>query len=401
MHLTPDVKFIISRLREYGYRADIVGGPVRDFLRGVSPDDYDITTEATPEKIKEIFVDKRTIDTGIKHGTVTLVLEGGQYEITTYRLDGEYKDSRHPESVTFTTSLAEDLARRDFTMNAIAYNDIDGITDLFGGEEDIKAGLIRAVGDPVRRFTEDALRILRALRFSSRLGFKIEDMTRKALFGSAHLLKKISAERIFAEWKKLIAGDFAYEVIDEYREIICLFLPEISGAAMPDKDRFCEAAPSIRQLSLFYLACGELAPCAFDTAMRRLKSDTNTRALGVSALSAVGKFNKNSSTEIGYMLMSLGRECAECVTELEILLGLSADSSRDMLSKYLAEGLPYRISDLAVDGKDITALGFLGKAVGEALATLIREVVCGDVANERSALIGRVRALKSNAEKNI
>ena len=173
--------YIIEALNAKGFRADIVGGPVRDFLLGKAPDDYDVTTDATPEEVKEVFSHERVIETGIKHGTVTLVKNGANYEITTYRIDGEYKDSRHPESVSFTKRIEEDLARRDFTMNAIAYNPKDGVTDPFFGKEDIRLGIIRAVGEPELRFTEDALRILRGARFSSRLGFVVEEKTKDAM----------------------------------------------------------------------------------------------------------------------------------------------------------------------------------------------------------------------------
>ena len=185
MILTPDVEFILKRLNEKGHRADVVGGPVRDFLRGVTPSDYDITTSATPEEMRFVFKDERTIETGIKHGTITLVYKGENVEITTYRVDGEYTDNRHPESVQFTRKLSGDLERRDFTMNAIAYNPNGNIVDLFDGRSDISNGIIRAIGEPKVRFTEDALRILRAIRFSSCLGFKIEEKTRKAMLECA------------------------------------------------------------------------------------------------------------------------------------------------------------------------------------------------------------------------
>ena len=176
------VEFILRRFKDNGFRADIVGGPVRDHILGDIPGDYDITTNALPENTKELFSDIKVIETGIKHGTLTLLVDGIGYEVTTYRIDGEYRDSRHPERVEFTSDIKKDLSRRDFTMNAIAYNPDDGITDPFGGEKDIKAKLIRAVGDPEKRFSEDALRILRCIRFAASLGFEIENGTRSAVF---------------------------------------------------------------------------------------------------------------------------------------------------------------------------------------------------------------------------
>ena len=205
-NLPSHVEYILATLEAAGYHAHIVGGSVRDLLLGKNPDDFDITTSALPEETKAVFSDKRTVDTGIKHGTVSLILDGKPYEITTYRLDGEYKDSRHPEAVYFTKNIVEDLSRRDFTVNAMAYNPTTGLVDPFGGRDDLKLGIIRAVGDPYVRFNEDALRILRGIRFSSVLGFKIEDKTSKAIREKRQLLSKVSAERIYVELKKMLSG---------------------------------------------------------------------------------------------------------------------------------------------------------------------------------------------------
>ena len=204
MYLPDGVKAIIDILGRHGHRADVVGGCVRDSLLGKEPYDYDVTTDATPDEMIDIFRDFRTVPTGIKHGTLTVLVDGTPYEITTYRRDGDYRDHRHPDSVTFTEKIADDLSRRDFTVNAMAYNPTDGLTDLFGGQADLKAHLIRAVGDPTRRFDEDALRILRAVRFSATLGFRIEEGTARAAHDGAHLLSFVSGERIYTEIKKLI-----------------------------------------------------------------------------------------------------------------------------------------------------------------------------------------------------
>ena len=182
--LPKNVRFILDRFNDSGYSAYVVGGPVRDLLRGVTPSDYDITTSASPSEIKALFSDIRTVDTGIKHGTVTLVIDSEPYEVTTYRIDGEYLDARHPECVEFTDRLELDLLRRDFTMNAIAYNPGAGLVDTTGGIADIEAKIIRCVGEPSLRFSEDALRILRALRFSATLGFEIEERTADAIFAA-------------------------------------------------------------------------------------------------------------------------------------------------------------------------------------------------------------------------
>lgn len=196
------VLFIIDRLQEHGYEAYAVGGCVRDMLLGREPHDWDITTSAKPEQVKAVF--KRTIDTGIQHGTVTVMVDHIGFEVTTYRIDGEYLDGRHPKEVVFTPELREDLKRRDFTINAMAYNPKEGIIDLFGGKDDLEAGIIRCVGKAEDRFHEDVLRIMRAVRFAAQLGFEIEEETWNAIIRVAPDLKKISAERIQAELTKLL-----------------------------------------------------------------------------------------------------------------------------------------------------------------------------------------------------
>lgn len=201
----PDnVKFIINKLIENGYEAYAVGGCVRDSILGRNPNDWDITTSALPMEVKEIF--NHTVDTGIQHGTVTVVMDKENYEVTTYRIDGEYEDSRHPKEVIFTANLVEDLKRRDFTINAMAYNDVSGIVDVFGGMDDLENKIIRCVGNPIERFTEDALRVLRAARFSAQLGFCVETDTKQAIMKMAPNLAKISAERVQVELVKLVTS---------------------------------------------------------------------------------------------------------------------------------------------------------------------------------------------------
>lgn len=204
IQLPDKVHKIINTLEEAGYEAYAVGGCVRDSILGREPDDWDITTSAKPEEIKRLF--PRTIDTGIRHGTVTVMLDKEGFEVTTYRIDGDYEDSRHPKEVTFTANLAEDLKRRDFTINAMAYNESRGLVDLYGGLADMEAGIIRCVGDARERFTEDALRMMRAVRFSAQLGYRIEEKTREAIKALAPNLRKISAERIQTELVKLVVS---------------------------------------------------------------------------------------------------------------------------------------------------------------------------------------------------
>jgi tRNA nucleotidyltransferase (CCA-adding enzyme) len=210
-----------------GYEAYVVGGCVRDAIMGNEINDFDITTSATPEEMKVVFKDERTFDTGIKHGTITLYYNHENVEITTYRIEGEYEDNRHPKSVEFTRSLENDLKRRDFTMNAIVYNDNEGYVDIFSGRQDIENKTIRAIGDPKKRFEEDALRILRAIRFSSCLGFRIEEKTRQAMIECKSLLHNISGERIAVEINKLLLGKNVKNVILENYEILGEIIPEI------------------------------------------------------------------------------------------------------------------------------------------------------------------------------
>lgn len=225
----PDAaRYIIEELMRHGYEAYVVGGCVRDSILGKEPKDWDITTSATPEQTKAIF--RRTIDTGIEHGTVTIMMDKEGYEVTTYRVDGKYEDHRRPKEVTFTASLSEDLKRRDFTINAMAYNDQEGLVDEFGGVSDLEKGIIRCVGIPQERFDEDALRILRAVRFASQLDFVIEEATKEAIREKAEFLKDISAERIQVELTKLITSDHPERIKDAYElGITHIVLPEFDA----------------------------------------------------------------------------------------------------------------------------------------------------------------------------
>ena len=230
MVLPENISRALEMLESAGYEAWVVGGCVRDSLMGITPHDYDITTSALPEETEQVFAGYRLIETGLKHGTVTVLADGDPIEITTYRVDGEYRDSRRPERVTFTRNIRDDVSRRDFTMNGIAYNPKRGYFDEFGGAEDIKSGVIRCIGEPERRFREDALRILRGLRFSASLGFEIEENTARAMHDTRELLNKISAERIFSELCGLLTGRNShrniFRVLTEFRDIAAVIIPE-------------------------------------------------------------------------------------------------------------------------------------------------------------------------------
>ena len=227
INIPKDVEKVIDILTKNGHKAYVVGGCVRDKLIGREPDDWDVTTDAAPERIKELFSSFRTVDTGIDHGTVLIVSGKTPVETTTFRIDGEYSDNRHPDSVTFTRNVEDDLARRDFTINAMAYNNTDGLIDPFGGRKDLADNIIRCVGDPDKRFNEDGLRIMRAVRFSSVLGFKIEEKTAEAIIRNENLLNAIAAERLTKELLKLLCGDNVYNVLSEFRSVIGVFIPEL------------------------------------------------------------------------------------------------------------------------------------------------------------------------------
>ena len=229
MQISDKAKIILNALHRGGYSAYVVGGCVRDYFLGIRNSDTDIATSALPQQTEKILTAQniKVVETGLKHGTVTAVMDKTPFEITTFRADGEYKDSRHPQHVSFVSDIKEDLKRRDFTVNAMAYNDETGIIDLFGGREDIENKRIRAVGNADTRFKEDALRIMRALRFSSVLGFEIEKETKQAVFENMRLLKNISAERIFSELLKLLCGKNVLPVLSEYRQVIGVIIPQL------------------------------------------------------------------------------------------------------------------------------------------------------------------------------
>lgn len=227
LFIPPQVDGILKRLAENGREAYVVGGCVRDSLLGLTPNDWDIATSALPEETERIFADRRVIETGLRHGTVTVLCDKMPVEVTTYRIDGTYSDGRHPDGVSFTRSLKDDLARRDFTVNALAYNKHDGLVDCFGGQSDLEDGVIRCVGDADVRFQEDGLRILRALRFSSVLGFSVEKKTAESVMNNRGLLDLIAGERIQAELMKLLCGRGAAAVLRGFREVVAQFIPEI------------------------------------------------------------------------------------------------------------------------------------------------------------------------------
>ena len=386
MKLPSDVLFILDKMNESGYSAHVVGGSVRDSLIGRPLGDFDITTDATPDETKAVFAGCKTVDTGIKHGTVTLVLDGTPYEITTYRVDGDYKDNRHPDSVRFTDRLEEDLARRDFTVNAMAYDPDTGLSDPFCGREDAGRRLICAVGDPRVRFDEDALRILRALRFASVLGFDIEDATANAARELAPHLESISRERIYTELKKLIMGVDATKILTEYSEIFEIILDGLAVEKLPEKELFDKADYYSRLASLFLLNADDPAGCA-ERVLAELKTDKFTRTHTTSVLSAYNGASFDSRRAALSALAEHGKEVTEGVLALGILTGRFLDTDSVILTDALECGVPYTIGGLDIRGTDLIALGIKGEQIGEALHSLLTAVIEGKVENENGKLI--------------
>lgn len=385
INLTRGVKYIIDKLYGSGYEAYIVGGAVRNSLLSKTVDDYDITTSASPSEVKRIFADLRTVDTGIKHGTVTVLYEGVPYEVTTYRLDGEYSDNRHPLSVEFTRNLSDDLARRDFTVNAMCYNDRCGLIDLYGGVGDLENKIIRTVGDARTRFKEDALRILRALRFASALDFDIDEDTSSAILDSYSLLANVSHERVQTEIRKLLTGTGAHRVILKYAGVFRFVFPELTVITLPPAERFSSADWRARLISMFIMN-SDSPKENLDKGLLRLRFDNKTRALLTRAIDAY--FSVKFDT-IGGILRGLSRfdeEIMALCTDILCLMGTD-DNAKDTLSRVLADKPVYRISDLLIDGADLQALGYKGVKIGEALERALYAVIDGVCKNSHDELI--------------
>lgn len=389
MPLPDGARVIIEKLNKHGYSANIVGGSVRDFLLGREIFDYDITTSAPPNAVKDIFADFRTVDTGIKHGTVTVIAYGSPYEVTTYRLDGDYLDLRHPECVTFTDALGEDLARRDFTVNAICYNDTDGYTDLFSGLDDIEAGVLRAVGEPERRFREDALRIMRAIRFAAQLGFTIEEKTDAALRKLAPTISKISRERIFSEWKKLLGGKNAYWVIKEYRDVIDTAIPDLFGLPLPPEYTFDGSDAEARELLLFASAvdAGE----RFSHASISLRRDNASRRLGEATLSALAEPVPCGRAAVAGFLRRWGEDTLDLYLKVAEPLDIITEAEADEIASIAGSDIVYKLSQLAIGGEELLSLGIRGREIGEMLEYALDCVILGECANTKDELLRVVK----------
>lgn len=380
-----NVEIIIRKLKEKGYEAYLVGGVVRDFLLNRSINDYDVTTNAKPDIIIEIFSEYQIITNGLKHGTVSIIVNGEIIEVTTFRKESNYTDHRRPDYVSFVESLYEDLSRRDFTINAMAY-DYD-VIDYFNGIEDLKNRIIRTVGIPDDRFTEDALRILRALRFSSTLGFKIEEETKKSILKNYHLIKNISKERKTSEMMKMIVGSDFYDVFNEFYEVFnylyCLDykkeeLNKIFDATQKNDIQNVELRFSI----LFY----------YHHSLKEILKENKFSKKMISEIDSIISISKANLDSKIDLLFALREKDYQIVYYGIILKGLF-DSEYNVSEKLSLLGESknycYKISDLKLSGNDFLVLGVEKKVIGEVLNKLLDEVILNKTLNEKNELLKR------------
>ena len=400
MYMPQPVRDVIARLEQCGYEAFAVGGCVRDSLMGRTPGDYDVTTSARPDEMLRCFADWRVVETGLQHGTVTVVREGMNVETTSYRIDGVYADHRHPTGVTFTDSLSDDLSRRDFTVNAMAYSDSRGIVDRFGGRDDLRAHVIRCVGDPETRFREDGLRILRAMRFAATLDFTVDAATADAAFRLSGLLTYISRERIYVEMKKLVCGTAATRILHQFAPIAAgLFADTPEDAIHTGADALARLSefsylpdagdPDLRFAVLF---CGLPDP-AFRAAIRSLKmAKTSENGVKMCRDSLPVCENPQSARELSRRLLGrYGLSGGIRRTLYDFACGTVgvADTRQKLedLTAIDAARLPNTLRDLAVTGADLLRLGITGTDVGASLAYLLDGVLADRIPNDRAALL--------------
>ena len=428
--------YIIEKLNNNGFKAYAVGGVVRDLLLKKPCDDIDVTTSALPDQILEVFSSDKKVLTGLKHGTVGIVAFGRLYEVTTFREDGEYKDNRHPEEVRFVNDVKGDLSRRDFTVNAMAFHPKEGYIDPFFGEEDLKNKIIRCVGEPDKRFKEDGLRILRALRFSSQLGFEIEENTSKAIFDNKELLKGISGERILIELKKTLLGKFVAKVMLKYKEVFAVIIPELTPTFGFEQQSIYhrynvyehivhsidKALPDafIRLVLLFH-DIGKPLCFSLDEkgrghfyghhkhseeiakkALKRLKVDKNTYFNALKLIELHDKVIKEDKSSVKQVLREIGEKAFLNLLKVQTADALAhtikasntrrthINKIRNFYKEIKRNNECYSLKNLAVNGEDIKAMGYAGQKVGEILSKLLDAVISGEP-NQKEHLMGMVK----------
>ncbi len=431
IYIPEEASYIIDALTSAGFEAYCVGGCIRDLIMGLAANDCDITTSATCEEVKALFPHNRIIETGIKHGTVTVILNGLPFEVTTYRIESTYSDNRHPDKVIFTRNLKEDLSRRDFTVNSIAYNEKEGFVDLFGGREDIERKIIRAVGDPKKRFEEDSLRILRGIRFASTLGFTIEEETKKAMLESRHLIKNISAERIFTELTKMLCGKNIRSILTEFAPVIGEVIPEINAIQGFNQHNFhhiydvlthtavvVENTPRTLHLRLaalfhdiakpfcfslvdngvghFYSHASKSAEIA-EKSLTELRCDNKIKEAVIRLIKLHDTPIEESERIIMRRLASMGKELFFDLIALKradtaglapeyAVRNVHFDRLEEMAREILLKEDCFSLKHLAVNGKDMIELGLKGREIGLMLNNLLEAVIDGKVENDKEKL---------------
>lgn len=426
--------FVLRRLMENGHDAYVVGGCVRDSLLGLTPHDWDICTSARPEQMQAVFADCRVIETGLKHGTLTVLYDHIPYEVTTFRVDGDYTDHRHPDSVSFVSNVIDDLARRDFTVNAMAWNPRVGLVDAFHGQEDLRAGIIRAVGDPQVRFTEDALRILRALRFASVYGFAIDPATGQAAHDLRQTLQDVAAERIRVELSKLLCGQGAADMLRAYADILFVILPQLRAMHGFDQrnphhrydvwEHTLHALPNVpptETLRLAILLHDSGKPDCFtldqDSIGHMYGHEARSAEIAEDVLTAlrvdnatrdrvtllVRNHHLSVSPDAKLLRRRLNQLGEDALRELLLLQradqmgkGTIAPEAADAeyravvtaLDALMATAPCFTLKSLAVSGRDLMAAGLpKGRIVGQALAYLLDEVMAERLPNDRETLL--------------
>ncbi len=441
--LPDSVNEILNKLNAEGFEAFIVGGCVRDSLLGLVPKDWDITTNALPQDISRCFCDYKQIDVGAKHGTIGVLIDNSVYEITTYRIDGDYKDCRHPENVTFSSNLESDLARRDFTINAMAYSPKTGLIDIFGGEKDLNNKAVCCVGNPDLRFKEDALRILRGLRFASVYNFSIEFNTANAILSNSKLLSNISSERISDEFTKLICGESAAYILNRFRRVISVFIPEIEVMFHFDQNNphhnktlwrhtmsalsHIEPDPVLR-LTMFFHDIGKPLAQSYDevkrlchykghnrfsaaiteTVLKRLKypNDIIDRVKTLIIYHDV-RFS-DSKRQIKHVMSAIGKENFQLLMSVQKadILAQSMYKREEKLNNFrlfsdayaeiLENNECFTLKDLALNGHDLIHLGILkGEDIGKTLRLLLSLVIDGKLENNKEQLIIRAKEINN------
>lgn len=408
--LPKNVSFIINRLEENGFCAYAVGGCVRDILLSKKPVDWDICTNALPENIIPVFSDYKIVTNGIKHGTVTIIIDKIPYEVTTFRIDGNYLDNRHPDSVLFVDNLKEDLKRRDFTVNAMAYNNKTGIFDCFGGKEDLKDKIIRCVGEPDKRFGEDTLRIMRAIRFSAQLGFTVDKKTNISIFKNKDLLKNIAVERIQSEFAKICLSD-DFNVYYKYREVFSVF----TGNIAVDED-FCKIIsklpPSLPIRIAAFILNGLKTDLNDNTSeeaaafLHNMKFDKKTASYVCALIKNYNILVNDDLKTIRKMLSEIDYDILCDIIILKKAFSknenehLLFDSILNIMAYIKNNNLCTKISELDINGYDLIEHNLsTGRKTGIILKKLLNEVIDGNVENNKEKLLEKaVEAAKDTEE---